>query len=229
MKHLFCFCFLFICLTGVLAARQWTAPEGETLRYAVNWPSGLSLGEAELKAFRDGDLWRFSLGLEAAVPGFAIADRYSSAAGVDLCTVEFEKRISHGKESAGERATFHQASGAARRETIGGGASEFSIPACAKDALAFLFYLRRELAEGRLPPPQTVFFGAPYQISMEYGGRQKMVAGEQSFDCDRIMARAKGPASETSFEIFFAREPERRPVMFRLSLPLGSFSMELIP
>ncbi len=212
-----------------MAGSQPPAPEAEKLRYAVNWPSGLSLGEAELEAARDGELWRFSFVLEAAVPGFSIADRYSSAAGPDLCTVEFEKRISHGKQSAIERTTFQQASGAARRETIGGGSSEFSITACAKDALAFLFYLRRELAEGRLPPPQTVFFGAPYQLSMEYGGRQKMVAGEQSFDCDRITARAKGPASETTFEMFFAREPQRRPVMFRLSLPLGSFSMELIP
>ena len=37
-------------------------------------------------------------------------------------------------------------------------------PACAKDALTFLYYVRRELSQGRMPPQQTMFFGASYEI-----------------------------------------------------------------
>jgi hypothetical protein len=43
----------------------------------------------------------------------------------------------------------------ARRTTgSGGGGTEFAVPPCAHDALAYLFHARRELAAGRLPAPE---------------------------------------------------------------------------
>jgi hypothetical protein len=71
--------------------------------------------------------------------------------------------------------------------------------------------------------------GGAYQLRLEYGGRQKLKVGDQMVDVDRITVSAKGQASDISFEIFLSQDPARRPVLIRVPLPLGSFSMELVP
>jgi len=222
-----------------LCPRGW--PQGaspiseESLTYDVNWPSGLSLGEVQLKAAKvagpegSGEKWNLEFTLDAAVPGFVVADRYRSSTTAELCSVQFDKQLSRGGKTAKEQTRFDQPAGSATRETSGGGSSQLRIGACAKDALAFLYYLRRELSQGRLPPPQTVYFGAPYQLRLEFAGRQRLAVGGQQFEADRIRASLKGAASETTFEIFFAQDPTRRPLLIRAPLPLGTFSMELSP
>jgi hypothetical protein len=92
-----------------------------------------------------------------------------------------------------------------------------------------LYFVRRELAEGRLPQSQTVFFGSAYQVRLEYGGRRQLrVSGEQ-METDRITASVKGPSSDTSVEMFFAQDKTRRPVLVRVPLALGAFTLELSP
>lgn len=215
-------------------AAAGTFPQPESLRYNVNWPSGLPLGEAEMRAARlpadpDEHRWEFTLRLEAAIPGFAVVDRHRSVATPDLCSVELEKLAERGKRTTKERTSFDPSRGLATRETLGGGGkSEFPIPACARDGLAFLYYLRRELGQGRLPPSQKVFFGGEYVVRLEYGGRQSVLVGAQRTEADRIQISAKGKASDTAFEIFFALDPARTPLLVRLPLALGTFSMELI-
>ncbi|MFB3777416.1 MAG: DUF3108 domain-containing protein [Bryobacteraceae bacterium] len=213
-------------------------PDSEALTYTVNWPSGLSLGEAELRAAgraprEDSPArWEFRFTLEAAVPGFAVADRLRSSATAELCSVEFERDITHGKRSGKEVTTFDASASTATRQTVvpaGGGKSQMTTPSCAKDALAFLYFVRRELAEGRLPQAQTIFFGGPYQISFELAGRQKLRVGEEQVEADRITALLKGPSTNVSFEVYFAQDRARRPVLIRVPLPLGAFSMELNP
>jgi len=207
----------------------------ETLRYSVSWPSGLSLGEGEMRAKRvkgpDGSVerWEFELTLDAAVPGFRVVDKYRSVAMPDLCSVEFEKESTHGKRKARERTTFEPEKGTATRQTMGGGGkSEIPISTCAKDALTFLYYVRSELSRGRVAPPQTILFGAPYNIRLEYGGRQILQLQESKVETDRIVASVKSKASDVTFEIFFALDAARRPVMIRAPLPLGTFSMQLV-
>ena len=95
--------------------------------------------------------------------------------------------------------------------------------------MAFLDYLRREVAAGRLPPTQTVYFGGPYQVRLESAGRQRLELGEEAVDVDRIAVSVKGKVSEHTFEIFLARDSSRRPVLVRVPLPPGTFSMELVP
>jgi hypothetical protein len=209
--------------------------EEETLRYTVNWPSGLSLGEVQLRSEKAkstdaaAEQWKFNMTLDAAVPGFEVKDHYSSAATPDLCSSEFEKDIRHGKKSTRERTTFDPDARTATRETLdGGGKSELSIPACAKDALTFLYHVRRELNRGRIPPPQTIFFGAPYEVRFDYGGRKPLRLSQETIEADRMVVSVKGKASDVKFEIFFAVEDARRPVIVRVPLPLGTFSMELV-
>lgn len=222
------------CARGLLA--EIPTPFGdETLHYSVSWPSGLSLGEGEMSAKKvkgpDGSIerWEFELVLEAAVPGFRVVDRYRSVATPDLCSLEFEKESTHGKRKTRERTTFEPEKSIATRQTLGGGGkSEISISSCAKDALAFLYYVRSELSRGRVAPPETIFFGAPYSIRLEYGGRQTLRVQEHKIETDRLVASVKGKASDVTFEIFFALDEARRPVMIRAPLPLGMFSMQLV-
>ena len=65
----------------------------ESLHYTINWPSGLSLGEATLGVQADGSglvdpssgvgppiTWTTSMDIDASVPGFAVRDHYKSTA-----------------------------------------------------------------------------------------------------------------------------------------------------
>ena len=89
---------------------------------------------------------------------------------------------------------------------VGGGKSDIAISSCARDALTFLYYARRELGQGRVPPREDVLFGAPYQVRLEYTGEQTVKIGDQKAEADRVVSTLKGPASEISFEMFFARD-----------------------
>lgn len=205
------------------------AAEEETLNYTVNWPSGLSLGEASLRARPTGERWEFEFELDAAVPGYAVQDRYRSISRADLCAIELEKRLAHGARKGHERTSFDAERGVALRETLGGGGkSEIPAPGCPRDALAYLYHVRRELAQGRLPRPQEVFFGARYQVNLEYRGFQTVMVNEQPTQADRFDVAVKGPASRHSFELYFARDAARTPVLARITLPMGVFSLELV-
>jgi hypothetical protein len=54
-----------------------------------------------------------------------------------------------------------------------------------------------------------------------------VIVGDQRTDADRIQISAKGKASDTAFEIFFALDAARTPLLIRLPLAMGTFSMEL--
>jgi hypothetical protein len=201
----------------------------ETLHYAVNWPSGVSLGEVHMTATRTktDEPWAFDLALDAAVPGFGVMDRYHATASRDLCSMTFEKEFTHGPRKSHERLDFDQRQNVAHRETVGGGKSDVSISQCARDALTFLYFARRELGQGRVPPQGDILFGGVYQARLQYTGAQTVRVNGKTVETDRVVATLKGPASEISFEIFFARDAARTPVVIRVPLSLGTFSMEL--
>ena len=205
----------------------------ETLHYSVSWPTGLSLGEASMAASRHrsasgaGEQWAFEFALDASVPGFAVADRYHAAASLDLCSAKFEKEITHGARKTHERLEFDDHAGVVRRETLGAGKSDVPISQCGRDALTFLYFARRELGQGRVPPQEDVVFGSKYQARLEYTGEQTIKVGHQPSVTDRVVATLRGPVSEISFEMFFARDPARTPLLIRVPLSLGVFSMEL--
>jgi hypothetical protein len=215
------------------AAEDKKVVQNETLHYSVNWPSGLSLGEGELSSTRtkspDGEKWEFSLNLEAAVPGFPLQETIKSKATAGYCSTEMEKNVVRGKKTSKETTTFDATKMSATRTTLnGGGKSEVSIPACAKDALSYIFFLRRELAQGRLPLMQKVYYGAAYDTRFQFMGAQSIRVGDSQVDTDRLVGTVKGPASEVTVEIFFARDAVRTPVLIRVPLAMGKFSMEIV-
>ncbi len=210
---------LFLCLLPASA---------ESLRYTINWASGLSLGEATLRADKGKEAWDFEVTMDASIPGFALRDDYRAAATLDLCSLELDKSFTHGTKKGDEKITFDQQNHTATRQTNGGGKTDLSVPSCAKDALTFMQFARSELAQGRLAPQQTVDFGALYNVRIEYTGAQKIKYGDQTADADRILATIKGPTTDLTVEIFFARDAARTPLLARIPLALGSFTVELI-
>jgi hypothetical protein len=201
----------------------------ESLRYSINWASGLSLGEATLRVDKGKEAWDFEVTMDASIPGFALRDRYHSGATLDLCSLQLEKSFTHGNRKADEKITFDQQNHTASRETQnGGGKSDVSISSCAKDALTFMQFARSELAQGRLAPQQQVVFGAVYNVRIEYTGAQRIKVGDQAADADRILATIKGPTMDLTVEIFFARDAVRTPLLARIPLTLGTFTVELI-
>ena len=205
----------------------------ETLHYSLNWPSGLSLGEASLVSSSPGagKQRHLEATLNASLPGFVLKDRYSSTATEALCSLTLSKEIEHGSKKNKETETFDQSKGTVTRETNvpGGGLTTLSVQNCAKDALTFLEFVRHELAQGRMAPAQQVIFGSLYQVRAEFKDTETIRLGEVRLEADRMQISFKGPSSDYTFDLFFAKDTARTPVLARLPLPLGAFTVELIP
>jgi hypothetical protein len=201
----------------------------ESLRYTINWPTGVSLGEAHLRARNASPGWSFEMTLEGGIPGFELKDKYSSHTNADFCSDEFARQFVHGRRKGGETETVDRSHGTVSRATMnGGGKSEFSLPDCTKDALSLLFYARRELGQGRVPPAQQILFGGLYQATLTYTGAETIQAAGKPALTDKIVCDLKGPSSSLQFEIWFARDAARTPLLFRVPFSLGRFSMELV-
>ena len=105
----------FVLLSAILSALPFVARsqtgfpfQNESLHYSVNWPSGLTLGEASLSANHVSDGWSLEMTLDARIPGFAIADRFHSLSDPDQCSQEFERNISQGHKKTSEKRHLYQ-------------------------------------------------------------------------------------------------------------------------
>jgi Protein of unknown function (DUF3108) len=206
-------------------ATESTLPN-ETLRYSVNWPSGLSLGEATLSASSSPNNMHLEFELDAGVPGFPVSDRFSSEASSGFCSVRFRKITSQGSKKVDDEEKFDPSSGTVTRGK-GPGQSEIDTNACGKDALTFLYFVRQELSQGRMPPRQTVFFGAPYEITLESAGTESVKIANKPVEAEHVKASVSGPSSSISFDLYFLQDKARTLALVRVPLAMGTFSMEL--
>jgi len=202
--------------------------KGEALHFTVNWPSGLSLGEAALSSSPGDSSLSFSFQMDASIPGFAVSESAKSRATAEYCSVELQKQGTRGKRKIDEKTDFDSAKLTATRKTEGGGKGELSTSSCAKDALTFVYFLRRELANGRLPAQQNIYYGGAYSIRVTFAGTQRIVIGGESVEADKITAAIKGPATEMMADMFFAKDATRTPLLVQVPLTMGKFSMELV-
>ena len=224
-----------VCAPLILAADQLTGfPfQNETLRYRVVWPGGSSLGDVTLTAHKSADGgWDFDMSTTAGIPLVPISDKYkSSAAGMDLCSSTLTREISHGTKKVIEKTEFDQKNNQAHRQTTvpaGGGKTEFAIPTCGRDALTFQYLARREMGQGRVPPAGKVFFGSGYEVKSVYTGAQDIPVAGKPTTTDHVNVSVKGPASDFTFEIFYARDPQRTPLLIRIPVSIGTVSLELV-
>ena len=208
-------------------AAPWV--DGEELRYEVTWPSGLSLGEASFRARATQSGWSFESDITASLPTMEIRDEYRSTADPELCSFEFEKNILHGAKKASESIEYDQASHTAIRRTLGGGGeSEFTIPPCTRDGLTYLYFLRRELGSGSVPPPDDINFGAQVEVVVSYAQSLEIEIGGETVRADRILVDLTGPVSQRSVEMFVAQDAARTPLIVRTTFDLGTFSLKLL-
>lgn len=226
---------------GVLLASAQTAPaapkltgfpfQDETLRYAIRWPSGLNLGDATFAAHRTQSGWSFDTNLDASVPAFPLRDSYHSNATEALCSTEFDRGLNHGSKKSKEKITFDQSNRRATRKTVepaDGGKSEMDTGACARDAVAFFYFVRREMGQGRVAPPETVYFGAGYAARLQYTGEMTIESQKKPTVTDHVVVSVKGPKSDFTAEVYFARDAARTPLLIKIPLSLGTVSAELV-
>jgi hypothetical protein len=207
----------------------------ETLRYSINWASGVSLGEASLSAHRTEKGWDFSATAEARIAGYALSDKVnSSAVGTDLCSAQIERDLNHNSKHTRDKTEFDQREHTAHRATLlpeGGGKSDMEVPSCARDALTYVFLARREMGQGRVAAAQQVYFGSAYSVRMEYTGPQTIDsagAGNKPTVTDHVVVYVKGPQADFHFEIFFARDAQRTPLSIRIPISFGPIALELV-
>lgn len=207
-----------------------TAKTGiEVLRYQLNWPGGVPLGEAQLKTIPVDGQWKLELTLDASIPAFQVIDRFNSSVNEKWCSLEFSRDTVHGARKSKETTTFDLTAASAKRKTEGGGTKEFNTVACPHDALGFLFFARQELIKGRVPGAQTVYYGGPYDLQFEMLGSQAISIGGSETQADRFRVSFKGPIANSNFEIFFSKNEARTPLLIKVPFTLGTFSMELMP
>lgn len=205
-------------------------PPDERLHYSITWPSGLSVGKAELRA-RDLDPgWRLEMTLRASLPQIEIDDAFVARTDATLCSEEFEKHVRHGERRAHESLRFQDRElERTNLEAPYGEAPGRSVTdECARDALAYLYFLRRDLARGRIPPPGTVYFGAGYRVRLEFVRSRWLTVDAERLYVDEIRVVVRGPASRHTFSVFFGRDPARTPLLVRASFEEGPFSMKLV-
>lgn len=201
----------------------------EDLNYSINWPTGIGLGDAHLHAKHSGANWKFELTLDAGVPGFTLKDTYRSDTVPDYCSTAFDRSISHGSRTTLERETVdRERSVVTRAFSKDGSRSDLPVPACVKDALAYLFYARTEMGQGRVPVAQDILFGGLHPIRVDYVGGPMISVNQKQVQSDQVTCTFKIGAADYSFDVYFARDAARTPLLITVPLAMGKFSMELI-
>ncbi len=222
-----------VCAASLYAANNPSFPN-EKLDYNINWPSGLSLGEAHWQARNIGStqapVWDLDLSFDARIPGFTLINAYHAVTTGNYCMDKLTRDIEHGSRKTTETETLDPKTLTVTRKTTSnsGGESTFTVPDCIRDALTFVFLTRHELLSGRIPPNQPVLLGSKYDTRLTYLGSQKVKTGDVMVDADRVGCDVVGPASRLNVEIDFARDAVRTPVLVRIPLSMGTFSLELV-
>jgi hypothetical protein len=220
------------CLAGAAAAQTGFPFQDESLHYIINYTSGLSLGDATLSAHKTTTGgWEFSVNVDAAVTGFRIKDRYTSSMSVGYCTTELKREFLHGSKNTREKTTFDQEKLTAHRVTEfpnDGGVSDVKTSACARDAIAFLYFARKELGQGRVAPPEYVYFGSAYLVKQNYTGAQTITLGDKKETTDHLVFSVKGPKAEFTVEVNYARDAARTPLLIKIPQAAGNLTMELV-
>jgi hypothetical protein len=151
---------------------------------------------------------------------------------VGYCSKEFQRDTIHNSKSNREKTTFDQEKQTAHRQTefpSDGGSSDMSTGACGRDAIAFLYFARKELGQGRVPPPQVVYFGGPYTVQQSYTGAQNITLADKKPEVtDHLVFTVKGPKAEFSVEVYYARDAARTPLLIKIPQTVGTLTMELV-
>jgi uncharacterized protein DUF3108 len=220
-------------LTGATPAPQGTPNRppvfagGETLKFRVLWPSGLSLGEAILSASFEHGTARLEMILEADLPIHNLSAKLSSTATEEgLCSLLYHKKTTEGPKASDEDVEFDQKAHLAKR-TMNGQISSLAIPECARDPLTFLYYFRNQLAAGLAATPASIYLGPEHGLEIRRIGPEKVVVGGRERSAEKFSLTYRRPRRASSFDLWFSSDSRREPLLVRLPSSLATFSAEL--
>jgi hypothetical protein len=229
---------IFLALVAALslahpAAAQTGFPfQEESLQYTINYASGLSLGDANFSAHKTATGWDFTVTVDASVAGFSIKDKYTSNMIAAYCSTELRRGMVHGAKTTTDKTTFDQEKQTAHRQIelpTNGGHTDMATGPCARDGIAFVYFARKELGQGRVPPPQVVYFGSAYTVQQSYTGAQTITLADKKPEItDHLVFTVKGPKSQFSVEVNYARDAARTPLLIKIPLAAGNLSAELV-
>lgn len=229
---------LALCLLGSLlwmalapardaAAEFGPFKEGETLVYRLLWPSGFPLGEVVTEVSRDGEELRFAVTLDARLPQYRVHYSFSSVATKEgLCSLRYRQTLEEGNRRSEETIEFDQAAHQARR-TGGRQPATTEIPACARDPLTFLYYVRSRLAEGEAAASGPVHLGRNLTVRLVPAGPETVNVLGTPRAAEKLQVTFPAGNSERSVEIWFASDAPRTPLRVTVATSLAEFRAEL--
>jgi hypothetical protein len=72
----------------------------------------------------------------------------------------------------------------------------------------------------------VVYYGSGYQTRVQYVGTQRVRAGNEVVEADKLTGYIRGPASEFTIELLFARDAGRTPISITIPVAIGKFTVE---
>ena len=70
--------------------------------------------------------------------------------------------------------------------------------------------------------------GSAYSVKTDYTGAQNIMVDKKSTVTDHVVVSVRGPKSDFTFEVFYARDAARTPLQIKIPLSLGAFTLELV-
>jgi len=200
---------------------------GETLKFKLSWPSGVSLGEAAMTVTAGQKDLHFAMTIDAELPVYNLSGSVSSVATRQgLCSIEYRRKIKEGAKTSEESIDFDQQTHQARR-TLNGITASFPTPECARDPMTYLYYFRNQLAAGGQADPSTFFLGPERSIEVKPGGTESVPIQGTKRMAGRFSVTYQGTSSARTFEMWISADARREPVMVKLPSPLAIFTAEL--
>lgn len=233
------FCAAAVCPAILLTARgpAQSAPQasptaalfngGETLRFKLSWPSGVSLGEAVLTSSVSKGQLNLDMTIEADLPIQNISGKFTSVSTADgLCSIQYHRKMMEGSKTSEETIEFDQEAHQAKR-TVNGQTATLPVSECAKDPLAFLYYFRGELAKHKTAQTASIVLAPDKHLDVSGGATETVTVGGRQHKAQKFSASIRYPNTTKSFEVWFSTDGHWEPLIVRLPSSLAVFSAEI--
>ena len=221
---------LLVCPAGLMAqsaSSSWPVlTSGEKLEYNLKWPSGISLGEAMLKATHNGNQKYLEATVDADLPQYHTLYTFSSVTNEQFCSQQFRMVLHEGKRISNDSFEFDQKNHQVHRVRNGRSttAAVADTSDCARDPLALVYYFREQLALGKPQTSGTLYLGEEYTV--HYDAATPGSGGSEAPTGDHFNIRADAPNAPNT-EVWIRNDLQRVPVLLRIAFSLGTLSADL--
>ena len=211
------------------ASSSWPVlAAGEKLEYNLRWPSGITLGEATLKATHTGNQMFLEATVDADIPQYHALYTFSSVTDEQFCSQQFRMVLHEGKRIVNDTFEFDQNNHQVHRVRNGRSTTaSLSDTDCARDPLALIYYFRQQLALGKLPPGASgvLYLGEAYTVHYD-AAAPGPASGSKAPQGELFNIRVDAP-NAPNLEVSIRNDPQRVPISLRIAFSLGTLSADL--